>query len=271
MNSNKISPYSNNGVFTAMYYPLLNNWSGLGNIHGIEIEKNLNFSSFLKELIKHSIKESELWVEDNLNVYLEDYIKNRIIKKNEFNIRSKETLELINLKNKINYITNCQNDFNIINYETKIKKNILSNYVGFEKIKPKKIDVINSGNLKENILKMKSTQRIRLSKFKGLKYKQKGMLHFVDAIEPSIVYYNKTQNIDYIESLIKGVVSYTFRVNTMKNTKLILQKLKNIDENDLKLNDPDFDFKNILQFEKEVKNKKINPVNIDKIVKNKKD
>ena len=263
----KQNPYSNEGMFSSLYYPILNNWVGLSNVKGEK--NNKNFSHLLKFIIEESTELSKLWIEDELENYISNYIENRIDKRNEFNYKSKETVELIELKNRIIKIKNKKNNFNQEKYIKKIKNKVEILYNGSEKIKPRNIDKINKENIELELKKLKSTKAIRLSNFKGLKYKQKQCLHFIDIIEPTIAYYNRNQNIDFLETLIKSVLSYTLRVSSIRNTKKILYKLNEIEKRNLKLGDCLFDFK----VESEEINKKNIDIkgylNIEKLMKNK--
>lgn len=265
--TNKISPYSNAGVHKALYHSMIEEWVGLS---FVVTEDNKNFSDLIQDIITLSSNQSELFFDPSLISYVEKHKTKRMASKKEFSTKSFETKELENLEKRLKKQKTKNEEFNFLNFNESIYEKISLNYRGLENLKPKKLLTISENNIEKHLLNIKETRKERLNSFRGFSCKRKETFHFVDAITAPIVYYNKTNEISSIETMIMGMSSYILKLNEIKNTKLLIKKLEEIEKNDLKISDMRFHFG---QFSKssntKIKEDKVLAKDIDKIFKRK--
>lgn len=237
----KASPYSEDGIYNVLYSHLVKEWQGLSMVEGIKEKKN--FSNFLRDLIKESLLISELSFEDVLIEHVNNVKKKRIEKKSENNARSIETKKIEDLHKRLRSQFVKNKNFNILEFKNKIKIDLKTRYKGHELILPKKLSMVSEFNIEEDLKKIRDTKYERMSSFKGLSYKYNKSFHFIDEVSAPIVYYNKKENNQSeLDSLLIGVISYSLKINKIKNTKKIIKKLHDIEQNDWKHNNPSFSF-----------------------------
>lgn len=266
---NKISPYSQVGVHKALYHLIIEEWSGLSNVKSSD---NENFSDLLDDIIHIATIHSDLFFDPALITYIDRHKSERMAIKNEFSTKSFETkeLEILNKTLKTLLIENKKFDF--IDFNRIVCDYIENKYIGIESLSPKKINSLSDENIEEYLLNIKDTKKERLQSFKGLSFKRKESFHFVDAITAPIVYYNKTNNIRPIETMITGISSYVLKLTEVKNTKLIIKKLEEIAENNLKIDDEKFNFGQFSKIKKkQIKQDKVMLKDVDRILKRKVD
>lgn len=239
----KLNPYTENGIYIAIYNYLIKEWKGVSQI--TSKTGNENFSNFLKDIVSESFKESSYYFEDSLIPYLDKKIKQRRSEKSEFNTISKETKALIELNVLLKSIRQNKSEENYLSMKKEIEEKILDKYKNLESIHPKKLPEINSYNLVDKLELIKMNKNERMTSFKGLPYKRKNDLHFVDEVSAEMIFYKNGNNENKpINNLISGIVSYVSKVNEIRNTKILMNKLLEIEKDKLSLDSPNFHFYN---------------------------
>lgn len=234
-----ISPYSIEGMSRVINNHLLSEWRGMSKVKNKD--NLMSFKDFINDVILLSIAQSELMFEIELITQVEKAKSKRIAKYYETNTKSKETAEITKLQDALTNQLKKNTTFDFVNFNAKIKEQLLEKYEGLNGLKPKYFEKINKENLIDKLFEIKETKRDRLQKFKGLPYKRSEFFHFVDAVSAPIVYYRNQEGDDFLNVLISGISSYVLKVNEIKNTKRILKKLKEIEEG-LKIDSPKFNF-----------------------------
>lgn len=237
---NKVSPYSSLGMKKALTHLIIDEWSGLSSVRTTD-GKN-KFLDMISDVIEISEKRSEFFFDKQLIVYIEKIQTEMMAKKNEFSTKSFETKKLEDLNKKLKKISVSNEIFNFNEFNKELLKYIQDKYTGVNNINPKSLKNISHGNIKENLINVKNTKIDRLSKFKGFSCKRRESFHFVDSLSAAIVFYNKTQGINSIETLLSGLTSYVLKVVEIRNTKLIIKKINEIELKNLKIEDVSFNF-----------------------------
>lgn len=264
---NKVSPYSQMGIHKAIYHMLIEDWSGLSNINSVE---NDNFSGLIGDVIAISSEQANYFFDKSLLGYINTHKKNRMVNKNEHSTKSFETKELEKLTKTLKSLLLENEEFDFLEFNNLVYSYVKNKYNGLDVILPKRLSKINEDNIEDQLLEIKSNLKTRLSSFKGFSYKRKESFHFVDAITAPIVYYNKTNDISPIETMIIGISSYVLKLTEVKNTKLIIKRLEEIEKNDLKVDHKNFNFGQFSKIKKaSLPKEKISSKDVDRILKRK--
>lgn len=250
--TNKVSPYSDSGIYNAVYSHLISEWKGLSMVSGKK--DKLNFPDLLREVIDYSLNKSEMAFDSTLINYVKRKKENRIADLVENNARSIETKKIEELYKNLIIQDKINKKKDLTKIVEDVKEKINRNYKGLNNIAPKGLDKITEDNLSKNLKEIRDTRKDRLSSFKGLPYRKENNFHFIDEISASVVFYNKIENKESnLDSLLKGLVYYVLKTNEIKNTKTIINKVNKIAEGHIKNGDIDFSFN---QFDKAEKIKK---------------
>lgn len=234
----KISPYSEIGVHKAIYHSIIEEWSGLSNVKS----DNKTFKDLVSDIISLGMIESEYFVDAAIVKFIDTYKNERMIENKEYSTRSFETKEIEKLNTDLKKIIKENKNFDLDSFNQKVRFFIEDKYDGLEHIKPKGLNNLSEDNIEYALIKIRNTKKERLKKFKGFSYKLNGSFHFTDAISAPVVYYNKENQKEPLDSLILGISSYVLKLNEVKNTKLIIKKLNEIKNEDIKKDDQRFHF-----------------------------
>lgn len=229
----KINQYSVDGIHNSLYYHFVKEWKGLTKVKGKD--SNKGFSDLIKDIVSQSNAISENMFEADVVRYSERLVKNRKIRLSEYNARSKDSKILDQFSKKLKTASNMHRDVNFIKMRNSIKSEIMNEYDDLSALEPKMFNTVCDSNLNQCLAEMNKSKSRRFDDFNGLPYKMKNQLHFIDRTSAPICYYFQSKNgHSVLDTFIDSIISYTVRVNEVKNTKKIIKKINKADEEGVK-------------------------------------